>query len=165
MRGAAKASGARQFLKGAQGAVHGPLDRGGIVHARVGAGSVEGGALNFHAAQRLQAAGGEGTASGGQPLHRALDEQHHAVLPQGDGVFFAQGRAAARGNNLSRLLAEAGDDLAFEGAEDCLALCAEDLRDGHAGRAKESYAEHKAIYEAVAAHDPDEAERLVLTAL
>ena len=33
---------------------------------------------------------------------------------------------------------------------------------GHAGRAKESYAEHKAIYEAVAAHDPDEAERLVL---
>ena len=33
---------------------------------------------------------------------------------------------------------------------------------GHAGRARESYAEHKAIYEAVAAHDPDEAERLVL---
>ena len=32
----------------------------------------------------------------------------------------------------------------------------------HGGRAKESYAEHKAIYEAIAAHDPDQAEELLL---
>lgn len=32
----------------------------------------------------------------------------------------------------------------------------------HGGRAKESYAEHKAIYEAIAAHDPDKAEELLL---
>ena len=33
---------------------------------------------------------------------------------------------------------------------------------GNSIRAKESFEEHRAIYEAVAAHDPDEAERLVL---
>ena len=56
-------------------------------------------------------------------------------MPQGDGVFFAQGRAAAGGDDLTGLPAEAGNDLAFEGAEGRLALCAENFRDRHAGGA------------------------------